>query len=96
MVPKALDEAPIREAFNIANTAALSPEELEQQERRHDFIRLQRGAHDKAFEDGLAAGEARGKQAKALTVARNLLPILGDAAIASATGLSLEAVARLR
>ena len=92
VVPQALDEAPIREAFAIANTAALSPEELEQQERRHDFIRLQRGAQAKAFEDGRAEGEARSR----LAVARNLLTMLDDAAIAAVTGLSLETVARLR
>jgi len=77
MVPKALDEAPIQEAFAIANTAALTPEDLEQQERRHDFIRLQRGLQAKAFEDRRAEGE----QAKAMTVARNLLPMLDNAAI---------------
>jgi len=104
IVPQVLDETPIREAFAIANTAALSPEELEQQERRHDFIRLQRGAQEKAFEDGQALGEAKGlakgrsegRQAKALAVARNLLPVLDDAANAAATGLDLEDVARLR
>ena len=104
LVPRALDEAPIRGAFAIANTAALSQEELEQQERRHDFIRLQRGAQRKAHEDGWtkglaegraegrAVGEARGR----LEVARNLLPLLDDAAIATATGLAREEVARLR
>ena len=124
VVPNALDEGPIREAFAIANTAALSPAELEQQERRHDFIRLQRGAQEKAFEDGQALGEAKGlvlgeakglalgeakglalgeakgraegEQAKALAVARNLLPVLDDAAIAAATGLDLGTVAQLR
>ena len=104
VVPHILDEAPIREAFAIVNTAALSPEELEQQERRHDFIRLQRGSQEKAFEDGQAAGEARGRaegraegaQAKAMAVARNLLPVLDDAAIATATGLTTAEVARLR
>ena len=91
IVPKALDEAPILEAFAIANTAAMTSEDLEQQEQRHDFIRMQRGAQAKAFEDGQAAGE----NAKALAVARNLLPLLDDEAIANVTGLSLEAVARL-
>ncbi len=104
MVPQTLDEAPIREAFEIANTAALSAEELEQQERRHDFIRLQRGAQEKAFDDGKAAGEVKGREegraegehAKALAVARNLLLMLDDVAIAAATDLSEEEVARLR
>jgi predicted transposase/invertase (TIGR01784 family) len=112
VVPKALEEAPIQAAFAIANTAALSAEELEAQERRHDFIRLQRGWHKKAYADGLAAGnaagmaagmeagmtagKAEGEQAKALEVARNLLPLLDDAAIAATTGLSRDTVARLR
>ena len=108
VVPQALDEAPIREAFAIANTAAMSEKDLEQQERRHDFIRLQRGSQAKAFEDGQAAGEAKGEargraegkaegeRAKALAVARNLLPLLDDVAIAAATGLPVAAVARLR
>ena len=90
----------LQDAFAIANTAAMSPEDLEQQERRHDFIRLQRGSQAKAFEDGQASGraegQAEGEQAKALAVARNLLPMLEDAAIAAATGLSEETVARMR
>ncbi len=93
VVPHILDEAPIREAFAIVNTAALSLEELEQQEleqqeRRHDFIRLQRGSQLKAYEDG--------QEAKQLEVARNLLPMLDDAAIAAATGLEMGVVGRLR
>jgi len=88
VVPHILDEAPIREAFAIANTATLSREELEQQERRHDFIRLQRGSQLKAYEDG--------QKAKQLEVARNLSPMLDDAAIAAATGLEVEVVGRLR
>jgi hypothetical protein len=92
LVPQALDEPPIRAAFAIANTAAMSPEDIDQQERRHDFIRLQRGAQAKAFEDGQASGRAEQAQA----VARNLLTLLDDAAIAAATGLSLDEVARLR
>jgi len=120
LVPKALDETPIREAFAIANTAALSAEELEQQEKRHDFIRLQRGAQQKAHEDGwlkglnqgleegkalgLAKGKAEGKteglakgrHEERLNIARNLLPMLDDAAIVSITGLSLQELAHLR
>jgi predicted transposase/invertase (TIGR01784 family) len=96
MVPKSLDEAPIREAFGIANCAGLSPEELDAQERRHDFILLQRGAIEKAQKDGWKEGRAEGKHAKALEVARNLLPLLDNAAIATATGLSLDAIAKLR
>jgi predicted transposase/invertase (TIGR01784 family) len=88
MVPKALDVEPIREAFAIASRAGLTAEELEQQERRHDFIILQRNFQQKAYEDG--------ERANSLAVARKLLPLLDDAAIAAATGLPPETVADLR
>jgi predicted transposase/invertase (TIGR01784 family) len=120
LVPKPLDEAPLREAFAIANTAALTPDELEQQERRHDFILLQRGAIAKAQEDGLAQGIAKGiakglakgiaqglaqgiseglaqgRTEEQRAIAHRLLPMLDNAAVAAATGLPLEEVARLR
>jgi predicted transposase/invertase (TIGR01784 family) len=108
VIPKTLEDAPLRAAFAIANTAGLSPEELDAQERRHDFIRLQRGAQQKAFEDGVAQGVAQG-EAKGrteglaegqwegrLAVARQLLPLMDDATIAGVTGLSVEQVTRLR
>ena len=109
LVPKALaGDTQIQAAFAIANTAGLSEEELDKQERRHDFIRLQRGWQKKAYRDGREEGLAEGReegreegrveggQAKALAVACHLLPLLDDAAIAAATGLNREAVAKLR
>ena len=50
----------IVEAFDIANTAALNQAELEAQERRHDFIRLQRGAVQLAKKEGLEQGLQQG------------------------------------
>ena len=55
-------EAAIEQAFEIANTASLSAEELELQEKRYDFIRLQRGAVAKALQQGLQQGLQRGWQ----------------------------------
>ena len=49
-------EAAIEQAFEIVNTASLSAEELELQEKRYDFIRLQRGAVAKALQQGLQPG----------------------------------------
>ena len=53
------------EAFERANEAALSPEELDMQIRRHIFIQDQRGALSKAksegWKEGLAEGEAIGE-----------------------------------
>ena len=50
----------IVEAFDIANTAALNQAELEAQERRHDFIRLQRGAVQLAKKEGIKEGLEQG------------------------------------
>ncbi|MBI4742510.1 MAG: Rpn family recombination-promoting nuclease/putative transposase [Betaproteobacteria bacterium] len=54
-----LDPA-ILHAFEIANKAALTPEELDDQERREMFIQDQRGALTKALEIGEAKGRAEG------------------------------------
>ncbi|HIJ83698.1 MAG: hypothetical protein HW380_1837 [Magnetococcales bacterium] len=68
-IPKALaDEPAILKAFAIANKAALTPEELEDQERRELFIQDQRGAlifaeqrgEQKGIEKGIEIGELRG------------------------------------
>ncbi len=59
-VPETLNQEPIDRAFQIANTAGLSEEELEVQHRRRDFIWLQKGSLDKARKDGLKEGIAEG------------------------------------
>ncbi len=90
----------INEAFSIANKAGLTEEELEAQEKRHDFIRLQRGSIEKALLDGKAEGKAEGKvegaKDKALEIARNLLDILDDTTIAQKTGLQETEIRQLR
>ena len=61
-VPASLsDEPAIQHAFAIANKAGLSPEELDDQERREIFIQDQRGARTKALAEGRAEGRAEGK-----------------------------------
>ncbi|MFA7241353.1 MAG: Rpn family recombination-promoting nuclease/putative transposase [Sulfuricellaceae bacterium] len=90
----------INEAFRRINEAAMTPEELEIQFKRHDFIILQRGslkfAEEKGMEKGRQEGREEGAQTKALEVARNLLDILDDATIAAKTGLSVTQVELLR
>jgi predicted transposase/invertase (TIGR01784 family) len=85
-------EACINDAFGIANKAGLSEAELEAQEKRHDFIRLQRGSIEKALLDG----KAEGAKEKALEIARNLLDVLDDATIAQKTGLLAVDIQQLR
>ncbi len=61
-VPATLsNEAAICHAFEIANKAGLSPEELDDQERREMFIQDQRGVRTKALAEGRAEGEAIGE-----------------------------------
>lgn len=95
-----MQESLINAAFNIANEAGLTKEELEEQFKRHDFILLQRGSIEKGYKDGRAAGMAEGKAAgmaeKTLELARNLLDVLDDATIAHKTGLTEAEIARLR
>ena len=95
MIPAPLQSEPaICQAFDIANKAGLSAEELLDQERREMFIQDQRGAIElalqrgvgKGHEEGLAEGlekgreEGReeGKQAERLRIAASLLDILDD------------------
>jgi len=88
-VPEIMDSVPeIHQAFDIANQVNLSPEELEDIERREMFIYDQQGAILKA------AQEAR--QAEKLAIARQLLDRLDDATISQTTGLSIEDVRNLR
>ena len=55
-------EPPLVDAFGIANTSNLSEEEFEMQEKRHDFIWLQKKAIEKAQKDGLAQGWTQGRE----------------------------------
>lgn len=101
MVPAVMEnDAPLLQAFDIANRAGMTEEEMDMQERREMFIQDQRGAIEKALEVGEARGEARGRLEGKLEsvrqIAVSLLPVLDDAGIAAATGLGLEAVRALR
>ena len=60
-IPQTFIEPPLVDAFGIANTSNLSEEEFEMQEKRHDFIWLQKKAIEKAHKDGLAQGWTQGR-----------------------------------
>jgi predicted transposase/invertase (TIGR01784 family) len=91
----------IQQAFTIANTASLSRAELELQEKRHDFIRLQQGsielAHSQGVQQGLQQGVQQGlqqglqqgKEETRLEIAKNLLAAgLEMSLIIKSTGFS--------
>ncbi|MGB3240022.1 MAG: hypothetical protein WBB29_17120, partial [Geitlerinemataceae cyanobacterium] len=91
--PENLDCIPeIHRAFEIANQANLSPEELEDLDRREMFIYDQQGAIALGREEGREEGETNTKR----SIARQLLEILDDERISQTTGLSLEEVRDLR
>ncbi|MEG4531833.1 Rpn family recombination-promoting nuclease/putative transposase [Microcoleus sp. D2_18a_D3] len=100
-VPETMDSVPeIHKAFDLANEARLSREEVEALERMEQFIHDQQGAIIKAFEEARQAGiqEAREerKREETLAIARQLLSQLDNATIAQVTGLSVEDVQNLR
>ncbi|RMF57318.1 MAG: Rpn family recombination-promoting nuclease/putative transposase [Bacteroidetes bacterium] len=88
-VPANMDEIPaIHKAFEIANRTNLTREELEALERREMFIYDQQGA--------IALGQREARQEEKRAIARQLLPLLDDEAIAQATGLSPNEIRNLR
>ncbi len=92
-IPESLGKEPhIQQAFEIANQAGLTPEELEAQHKRFDFIWLQKGWIEKALDDGKKIG----RNETLIAVAKQLLDVLDDATIAAKTGLSVAEVAKLR
>lgn len=104
-VPETMDSIPeIHEAFNIANQASLSREEVEDLDRREQFIYDQQGAIIKAVQDGIEQGQEEGieqgreegMREKAIAIARQLFSRLDDETISQTTGLSVEDVHNLR
>ncbi len=105
VIPAAMGEVTeIQAAFQIANLAGLSREELEIYERKMMFIHDQRGAITRAVrvareetrQEALAEGETRGRTAMARDIARQMLGQFDDQRIAELTGLPPDAVAALR
>jgi predicted transposase/invertase (TIGR01784 family) len=101
IVPPIMDAVPeIKKAFAIANQANLTREELDDLEHQEIFIQDQRNALKKAerlgMEKGLEQGLEQGKLVSQLAIAKQLLDVLDDGAIARTTELSLDQIAQLR
>jgi len=96
-VPKSMaaDRA-IQHAFSIANKAGLSRAELDDQEHREIFIQDQLGALSLAKKQGIEQGIEQGNHEATLAIARSLLDVLDDNAIADSTGLSIAQVQQLK
>ncbi len=96
-----MDNIPeLKKAFYIANQANLNFDELEEQEKSEIFIQDQRGAITKAARESLEQGRQEGLQEglrqKTEEIARKMLNVLDDQAIAEMTGLTLEELQSLR
>ena len=95
-IPKSLEEPCIEQAFQTINEAALSEEELELQEKRHDFIRMQIGALDLAKTQGIEQGIEQGKKRSQIEIVVNAYRIgLPISTISEITGLDDDEIMRL-
>jgi predicted transposase/invertase (TIGR01784 family) len=96
-IPDTMGEiSEIRQAFEVANQANLSREELDELDHQLIFIQDQRNAIVLASKRSLEQGLAQGTRTTQMTIAQKLLPIMDDAAINQATGLPIDAIQQLR
>jgi predicted transposase/invertase (TIGR01784 family) len=100
-IPETMGTVPeIRQAFEVANQANLSREELDELDHQLIFIQDQRGAiafaTKQGLKEGMEQGLEQGSRTTQLTIAQNLLAVMDDAAISQTTGLSIDQVQALR
>lgn len=97
VVPETMGEvAEIRQAFDIANQAGLTPEELDEFEHQWMYLADQKGSATYARRKGKEEGKEEGKKEMQRSIAQKLLPTLDDTAINQITGLTLEEIRALR
>jgi len=82
----------ISDAFESINQSNMSEREYELQERRLDFIRVQRDIEDTGFYKGYDKGIEQEK----INIAKNLLDILDNKTISRKTGLTIDIIDKLR
>ena len=93
VVPEPMGEVEaIKKAFEVANRADLTREELEDLEHQEIYIQDQRNAITKAVNQAVS----QAMKEKALEIAKGLLDVLDEATIAQTTGLSMEEIQKLK
>jgi predicted transposase/invertase (TIGR01784 family) len=103
LIPHELNHT-IKLALESVNEATLTTEELELQYKRKEFIYIQNSSVELAREQGIEQGVKQGieqgiKQGieqRNIEIAKNLLSVLDDGAIAQKTGLSMKKVKSLK
>jgi predicted transposase/invertase (TIGR01784 family) len=93
VVPEPMGEVEaIKKAFEVANRADLTREELEDLEHQEIYIQDQRNAITKAVKQAVS----QAMKEKAVEIAKGLLDVLDEATIAQTTGLSMEEIQKLK
>jgi predicted transposase/invertase (TIGR01784 family) len=95
-IPANADTPALQQAYQIAAQHHWTEEELDIYEAQGLKLGKARNVIETAREDGVAEGLAKGELQGKLTVAKNLLAMLDDAAIAQVTGLDINTIANLR
>ncbi len=108
-VPPSMENIPeLKKAFGLANQANLTVQELDDQEKSEFFIqdfqnvvskavtRAVKEATKKGLEQGKQEAVAQGIRQKAEEIARKMLGVFDDQAIADMIGLTLEELQALR
>ncbi len=62
IIPASINDISLKQAFEIANTAKLSKEELDIQEKREEFLFIQKSSIEKAKREGHEEGHEEGRQ----------------------------------
>lgn len=97
VVPERMGEVQaIKKAFEVANRADLTREELEDLEHQEIYIQDQRNAITKAVKQAVSQAVSQAMKEKALEIAKGLLDVLDEATIAQTTGLSMEEIQKLK
>ena len=93
LVPERMgDVQAIQKAFEVANRADLTREELEDLEHQEIYIQDQRNATIKAVKKAVS----QAVKEKAIEIAKGLLDVLDEATISQTTGLSIEEIEKLK
>ena len=86
----------IQQAFDIANRATLTREELDELEHQSFFIQDQQGAIVKALKQGIEQGIEQGNKQTKIEIARRLIGVMDDRIISEMTDLTLNEIADLK
>ena len=88
--------SPVNSAFEVSNTAGLTPEELEIQRKKREFIYIQKTSLELAQQQGEAIGQARGEAREKIKMAKAmLLQGISLDIVAVVSGLSQDVLSQL-